>query len=87
MAFKDTWRPRVDDVDEADSSAVNEIAEEVIRLGENQGGIVDAEMSDTSENAVQNKVIKTYVDDITGNISTALDELHSYAQNLVGGDG
>lgn len=30
MAFKDIWRPRVDGVDDADSSAVNEIAEAVI---------------------------------------------------------
>ena len=34
MSFKDTWRPRVDGIDDADSSAVNEIAEEVIKLGE-----------------------------------------------------
>lgn len=30
MAFKDTWRPRIDGVDDADSSAVNEIARAVI---------------------------------------------------------
>lgn len=30
------------------------------------GGTVDASMSDTSENAVQNKVIKAYVDNING---------------------
>lgn len=30
MAFKDTWKPRIDGVDDADSSAVNEIAEAVI---------------------------------------------------------
>lgn len=29
-------------------------------------------MSDTSENTVQNKVIKQYVDDIVGNIQTVL---------------
>ena len=31
MDLKDTWKPRVDGVDNADSSAVNEIAEAVIR--------------------------------------------------------
>ena len=31
MSLKDTWRPRVDGVDNADSSAVNEIAEAVIQ--------------------------------------------------------
>lgn len=30
MSFKDIWRPRIDGVDDADSSAVNEIAEAVI---------------------------------------------------------
>ena len=34
------------------------------------GGTVDTAMSDTSENAVQNKVIKSYVDGKTGNLST-----------------
>lgn len=38
MAFKDTWQDRIDGVDAADSSAVNEIAREVIRLGEKDGG-------------------------------------------------
>ena len=31
MSLKDTWKPRVDGVDDADSSAVNEIAEAVIQ--------------------------------------------------------
>lgn len=82
---------------------------------------IDAEMSDTSENPVQNKVVKSYIDgtvnDINnqisnlneydqelfnmideansqisnintsmGNIDSALDELHNYAQGLIGGD-
>lgn len=38
MALKDTWTPRVDGVDDADSSAVNEIAEAVIDLEENGAG-------------------------------------------------
>lgn len=33
------------------------------------GGTVDTAMSDTSENAVQNKVIKSYVDGATGDLS------------------
>lgn len=32
MALKDTWKPRVDGADDADSSAVNEIADAVISL-------------------------------------------------------
>ena len=36
MALKDIWRPRVDNVDDADSSAVNEIADAVIELEENE---------------------------------------------------
>lgn len=38
MALKDTWIPRVDGVDDADSSAVNEIAGAVIDLEENGAG-------------------------------------------------
>lgn len=40
------------------------------------GGTVDTEMSDTSENAVQNKVIKKYIDDLIGNILTQLQEIN-----------
>ena len=40
------------------------------------GGTVDTEMSDSSENAVQNKVIKKYIDDLVGNILTQLQEIN-----------
>lgn len=40
------------------------------------GGTVDTAMSDTSENAVQNKVIKKYIDDLIGNILTQLQEIN-----------
>lgn len=40
------------------------------------GGTVDTAMSDTSENAVQNKVIKAYIDDLVGNILTQLQEIN-----------
>lgn len=40
------------------------------------GGTVDTEMSDTSKNAVQNKVIKNYIDDLVGNILTQLQEIN-----------
>lgn len=40
------------------------------------GGTVDTAMSDTSENAVQNKVIKKYIDDLVGNIITQLQEIN-----------
>jgi len=94
MALKDTWRPRVDGVDNADSSAVNEIAKAVIEIEENieengasTGGsiVIDDEMSYTSENAVQNKIIKKYVDDMVGNIEIALSEVESIADELIGG--
>lgn len=45
----------------------------------NSGGssvVVDTEMSDTSENAVQNKVIKKYIDDLVGNMLTQLQEIN-----------
>lgn len=42
-----------------------------------QAGItIDTAMSDTSENAVQNKVIKAYIDDLVGNILTQLQEIN-----------
>lgn len=40
------------------------------------GGTVDTEMSGTSENAVQNKVIKKYIDDLVGNTLTQLQEIN-----------
>ncbi len=57
--------------------------------GETGGGdlIIDTEMSDTSENAVKNKVIKKYVDGITGDIETALDNIIAIQNSLIGGDG
>lgn len=36
---------------------------------------IDTVMSDTSENPVQNKVIKAYVDGLVGNIETLLSEV------------
>lgn len=43
----------------------------------NSGSItVDTEMSDTSTNAVQNKVIKAYIDSLVGNILTQLQEIN-----------
>lgn len=41
-----------------------------------EGGTVDTEMSDTSKNAVQNKVIKKYIDDLVGNTLTQLQEIN-----------
>lgn len=42
---------------------------------------IDTAMSDTSENAVQNKVIKAYIDGIVGDIGTAVDEING----IIGG--
>lgn len=47
-----------------------------IKNGENgTPATIDTEMSDTSENTVQNKIIKKYIDDIVGNIQTILSTL------------
>lgn len=35
--------------------------------------VIDTEMSDTSINAVQNKVIKAYVDGLIGDVASAID--------------
>lgn len=40
------------------------------------GGTVDTVMSDTSENAVQNKVIKAYIDGLVGEINARLDQIN-----------
>jgi hypothetical protein len=91
MAFKDEWRPRIDGVDDADSSAVNEIAEEVIRLGREKvdlsnyytkGEIDNFRIADEMN---MERHVGLRLDESLGNISTALDELHAYAQALKGG--
>ena len=43
---------------------------------------MDTELDETSERPIQNKVVAKAI----GDISTALDELHAYAQNLIGGN-
>jgi hypothetical protein len=43
---------------------------------DNDGNVLDSEMSDSSGNAVQNKVIKAYVDTIVGNIDAILDNIN-----------
>lgn len=63
MALKDTWIDKVDNVDEIKSSDINNIAEAVIALEDEPDIIADNVMSDVSENPVQNKVVKKYVDD------------------------
>lgn len=51
--------------------------ETILGAGDIQaGGTVDTAMSDTSENAVQNKVIKAYIDSLVGNILTQLQEIN-----------
>ena len=50
-----------------------------IPLGGGGGGgsiTLDSEMSDTSENAVQNKVIKSYVDGLVGDVNSLLDTIN-----------
>lgn len=53
------------------------IAAEVEYIADNgfSGGEVDKQMSDTSTKAVQNKVIKAYVDDATQNLQGEIDAL------------
>ena len=45
-------------------------------------GTVDTAMSDSSTNAVQNKVIKSYIDDMVGDIGTILDNING---EVIGG--
>lgn len=96
MALKDDWKDLENKVQgdpdsgsEISAEPINKIAHAVIDLEENEGGgssiTIDTEMSSESENAVQNKVIKKYVDDITGNLSSVLEEIHNYAQSIING--
>lgn len=94
MALKDTWRDLVNstngiDGDDASVDNINEIAHAVIDLEKNGNASkieIDNEMSDVSENAVQNKVIKSYIDDAIGDVEAALDEIISIQNKLIGGD-
>lgn len=77
MALKDIWKDLVDGVSDIDVDDINNIAEAVIDLEENGNGTsitIDTEMSDTSENAVQNKVIKAYVDNTKIELQAYLNE-------------
>ena len=93
MALKDIWKNKVNGVDDVDAEDINEIAQAVIEIekkGAGNGGntdiVIDNEMSDTSENAVQNKVIKNYVDNSIGNIEDSLDAIIEIQNSLIGGD-
>jgi tetrahydromethanopterin S-methyltransferase subunit A len=93
MALKDIWKNKVNGVDDVDAEDINEIAQAVIKIEKNgvgNGGntdiVIDNEMSDTSENAVQNKVIKNYVDNSIGNIEDSLDAIIEIQNSLIGGD-
>ena len=84
MALKDNWQDLQDAVagvagsgDEISATPINKIAHAVIDLEENSTDssiTIDSEMSDASENAVQNKVIKAYVDETTTELQTYLNE-------------
>ena len=84
MALKDIWKNKVDGVDDVLADDINSIASAVIKnekeiknlksnSGSNVNITIDTEMSDTSENPVQNKVVKGYVDGQIGDINTALE--------------
>ena len=80
MALKDNWIDLQNGIDDVDSEDINEVAHAVIDLEE-----IDTEMSDTSNNAVQNKVIKNYIDESIGDIETALDGIIEIQNSLIGG--
>lgn len=84
MALKDNWQDLQNAVvgepgsgSDISVEPINDIAHAVIELEENGTGssiTIDSEMSDTSENAVQNKVIKVYVDNTKSDLQKYLDE-------------
>lgn len=56
---------------------VSTMSNTLINVTLNTYDAVDSAMSDTSENPVQNKVIKQYVDNLVGNIETVLQTINS----------
>lgn len=73
MALKDIWKDLIDGESDVVADDINNIAHSVIEIEKNGLGeeiIVDGEMSDTSENPVQNKVAKKYVDDLSYTYAT-----------------
>ena len=51
-----------------------------VEIGYSGGNnFIDGEMSSTSENAVQNKVVKAYVDGLIGDIDSILDTINGEA--------
>ena len=73
MALKDIWKDLIDGESDVVADDINNIAHSVIDIEKNGLGekiIVDSEMSDTSENPVQNKVAKKYVDDLSDTYAT-----------------
>jgi hypothetical protein len=88
MALKDIWADIIDGESEIVGEDINNIAHAVIEIEKNGGNVafsIDTQMSDTSENAVQNKVIKAYIDGKTEDFESILDELHNYAQAFING--
>lgn len=86
MALKDSWKNKQDGVDYIFAEDVNDIAQAVIALEENGTSLtLDSVMSDTSSNAVENRVIKAYVDNQVGEFETALDTAIALCDSYIGG--
>ena len=70
MSFNFSWTNKKDG-DDIYAEHVNSLADgikETQEAVENISIDIDAEMSDTSTNAVQNKVVKTYIDESVGDV-------------------
>lgn len=74
MIFKFSWTNKKDG-DDIYAEHVNSLADGIKETQEAIDNIsidIDTEMSDTSTNAVQNKVVKTYIDESVGDVETAI---------------
>lgn len=78
MSFKDIWRPRIDGVDDADSSAVNEIAEAVIN---NENFINDAPNKYYNKESVNNLFANALKGSASGE-AVALKDVSPLEHNL-----
>lgn len=102
MALKNKWTNKVDGVDDVLAQDINDIAQSVIEIEDKmsndtwrqdveEGRLEVGKAKEATKDGQGNVIHTTYatkeeVSTQIGDISTALDELHAYAEALKGGE-
>ena len=89
MSFNFSWTNKKDG-DDIYAEHVNSLADgirETQEAVENISIDIDTEMSDTSTNAVQNKVVKTYIDESVGDVEDKISEVNNNISEAIDGLG